>query len=381
MEGKNLLYLVIALVFVIGVLIVYNMSIHKKIQDLQNMDQKIANLTILQDFMNIAGSDLSVDNKIKEINNIIIEKYEVKYSTIVIFDGTDYIIKATNVDKKHWDVLSSLQDVEIFKDSITTGAPKYITINNKEERLPYQQKEFARAQSAIFFPLYIDNVYIGHWLIESGIPHDFDNIDTTVFEIAKDNIITILKTVDYQKILENIVRKDLFSGLNNEMYLYGEGKKIIDKYTTSAICMLDIVNIRQINKIDRKLGNKVITEISKYIKENISDSYLFVRYMGPKFVLVFCGVETSSAIDFVSELKENTEKLKISLRENNDSEEEEKKEKKSKKKSKKDIEVSPLINCVLSTYYKGTGIEEVLKKLEDYVEDNVDNNLNEINSI
>lgn len=379
-----MLYLVIALVFIIAVLVAYNMSIHKRIQELQNMDQKIANLTILQDFMNVAGSDLSVDNKIKSINNIIIEKYEVKYSTIVVFDGTDYIIKATNVDKKHWDVLSSLQEVDIFKDSISTGAPKYITVNNKEERLPYQQKEFARAQSAIFFPLYIDNVYIGHWLIESGTPHDFDNIDTTVFEIAKENIITIFKTVDYQKILENIVRKDLFSGLNTEVYLYGEGKKIIDKYTTSAICMFNIVNIKEINKIDRELGNKIITEVTNHIKENISDSYIFVRYMGPKFVIVFCGVETSSAMDFVSELKESTEKLKVSLKDQNYSEKEiveNKKTTKLKKKSKKDIEVSPLLNCVVSTYYKGTGIEEVLKKLENYVEENIENNMNEVNSI
>jgi len=379
-----LLYLVIALVFVIVILGFYNYSIHKRIEELKNMDQKIANLTILQDFMNIAGSDLSVDEKIKSINNVIIEKYEVKYSTIVIFDGTDYIIKATNVNEKHWEVLSSLQEVDIFKDSISTGSPKYITVNNKDERLPYQQKELARAQSAIFFPLYIDNVYIGHWLIESGTPHDFDNIDTTVFEIAKDNIITILKTVDYQKILENIVRKDLYSGLNTEVYLYGDGKKIIDKYTTSAICMFNIVNIREINKIDRELGNKVITEISNHIKENISDSYIFVRYMGPKFVLVFCGVETHSAVDFVSELKESTEKLSISLREENFSEEEmikNQKGTKPKKKSKKDIKVSPLLNCVISTYYKGTGIEEVLKKLENCVEDTVEANLNEINSI
>ena len=49
--------------------------------------------------------------------------------------------------------------------------------------MPYQKQEFGRAKSAIFFPLYIDNVYIGYWLIESGTPHDFDNIDTTIFEM------------------------------------------------------------------------------------------------------------------------------------------------------------------------------------------------------
>ena len=50
----------------------------------------------------------------------------------------------------------------------------------KMKDLPYQQMEFGRAKSAIFFPLYIDNVYIGYWILESGTPHDFDNVDTTV---------------------------------------------------------------------------------------------------------------------------------------------------------------------------------------------------------
>ena len=148
--------------------------------------------------------------------------------------------------------------------------------------------------------------------------------------------------------------------------------------------MFNIVNIKEINKIDRELGNKTITKVSEHIKKNISDSYIFVRYMGPKFVLVFCGEDTHSAIDFVSELKESTEKLEISLREDDFSEEEivkDKKTTKPKKKSKKDIEVSPLLNCVISTYYKGTGIEEVLKKLENCVEENIDVNLNEVNSI
>ena len=106
--------------------------------------------------------------------------------------------------------------------------------------------------------------------------------------------------------------------------------------------------------------------------------------MGPKFVVAFCGVDTDSAIDFISELKESTESLKISLKEPINTETDisaEQKISKSKRKNKKDIEVSPLLNFVISTYYKGTGIEEVLKKLEKYVEENNDANLNEINSI
>ncbi len=373
--------IVIILVLIIAILTIYNMSISKKIQEFRNLDKRFTSLNIIQDFINITGNDMNVDDKIKAINNVILEKYELKYSTIVIFDGIDYIIKATNVDKKHWETLANLHEVDIFKDSISTTNPKYITVNNEKEQLPYQKQEFGRAKSAIFFPLYIDNVYIGYWLIESGVPHDFDNIDITIFEIAKENIVTVLKAVNYQKILESIVRKDLFSGLYSAEYLYGEGKKIIDKYDNSAICMFKISNIQQINEISRTLGNKVITEMSQHIKGNIIDSYIFVRYMGPKFAIVFCGVDTESALGFINDLKETTEELKVSLEnENFTTEEIGKTNKRRMKKKIQNIEVSPKLNFVISTYYKGTGIETVLKKLENYIDD-ADMTTNEISSI
>lgn len=377
--------IIIILVLVIAILTVYNMSIHKKIQDFQILHQKVTNLNIIQDFVDIAGNDMNVDEKIRAINDVIIEKYEVKYSTIVVFDGANYIIKASNVDEKHWDSISKLHELDIFKDSISTTNPKYLTVNNERERLPYQQQEFGRAKSAIFFPLYIDNVYIGYWLIESGTPHDFDNIDITIFEKAKENMINVMKAVNYQQTLESIVRKDLFTGLNSAEYLYGEGKKIIDRYTSSAVCMFRIANIEEINKVSRELGNKVITKVSEHIKNNMSDIYIFVRYMGPKFAIVFCGVNSDNASDFINEIKESTEKLQISLSDNNFTEQDldensNKKNKKRTKKKKEDIVVSPVLNFVVSTYYKGTGIEIVLKSLEKYLDD-AESNTSQISSI
>ncbi len=367
-----MIIVVIILVLAISALIIYNLSLYKRIQAFKMQGNRITNLNVLQDFMNIVGSDLNVDKKIKAINDVLIEKYQIKYSTIVVFDGTDYVIKASNVSQDHWDTLRKLHNVEIFKDSITSGSPKYITVNNENEKLPYQEKEFDRAKSALFFPLYIDNVYLGYWIIESGIPHDFDNLDTVIFETVKENIISVLKTMDYQKILENIVRKDLFTGLNSAEYLYGDGKKIIDQYTMSSICMFRISNIENINQIARELGNKVITEVSKNIQKSISESYIFVRYMGPKFVIVFSGVEPNGVVEFINEIKASTENLKISLKDKDSNIEEislDGSKKKKKKKKKEDIEVSPSLNFVVATYYKGTGIEEVLKKMEKYLDE------------
>ncbi len=371
----------ILVAIVIGLLI-YNVQIHRKIQEFNSLQRQANNLRVLQDFLSTIGETSSVDDKIKKINDILIEKYEIKYSTIVVFDGAEYQIKATNVDQKHWETLRNLQDVPIFKDSIATATPKYITINNENEKLPYQTMEFARAKSAIFFPIYEDNVYIGYWIIESGIAHDFDNIDTTIFEVVKDNIVAVLKTVVHQKTLEAIVRKDLFTGLYSEEYLYGEGKKTIDQYTTSAVCMFRIANIEEINdKYSRKLGNQVIIDISKYIRKNISNEYIFIRYMGPKFVIVFSGVTTDSVIDFITNIKSNAEQMNISLEENFqtvDLDDKEKNEKNSKKK--KIQQVNAKLNFVITTYYKGTGMEEVLKKLEQYL-DSCDKNEHSITTI
>ena len=356
---------IIVLVLIVIILVVYNISIHKKIQTFNNINQKITSLNVLQDFMNTIGEYSSVDEKIKKINDILIEKYEIKYSTIVVFDGTDYIVKASNVDQKHWEALRSLQDMPIFQDSIASATPKYITVNNEGERLEYQKTEFGRAKSAIFFPLNIDNVYIGYWIIESGVPHDFDNVDTTILEVVKDNIVSVLKTVGHQNTLENIVRTDLFTGLYSEEYLYGEGRKIIDQFTTSTICMFKIINLEDINiNYSRELGNKVVTQVSQYIASNISNTYVFVRYMGPKFVIAFSGIDTNSVAQFLNDIKENIEIEKISL----DDEQNDKKA------------VIPKLNFVMTSYYKGTALEEVLKKLEEYL-DNADPEENDINSI
>lgn len=364
-----MIYLLILLIIIIITLMVYNIVIYRRIQNFNSINQKITGLNVLQDFMNTIGEYTSVDEKIEKINEILIEKYQIKYSTIVMFDGTEYAIKASNVKEQHWEALRNLHNQDIFKDSISTATPKYVTVNGENDRLPYQTMEFGRAKSAMFFPLYIDNVYIGYWILESGEPHAFDKTDTTILEVVKDNIISVYKTVAYQNTVENIARKDLYSDLNSAEYLYGQAKKTIDKYTTSTVCMFKITNLEEINeKYSRETGNDVIVELSDYISSSISSEYIFVRYMGPKFVIVFSGVEVQGVAEFVQDLKANVEKLEIEEVIPN------------AKKTKKLRHVSPKLNFVLTTYYKGTPLETVTKKLEEYL-DNANKNESDINNI
>ena len=232
--------------------------------------------------------------------------------------------------------------------------------------MPYQKSEFARAKAAIFFPLYIDNVYIGYWIIEGTQPHEFDDLDVTILEVVKNNIVSVVKTVTTQQILENIVREDKFSGLKSVEYLYGDGRKIIDKYTISAVCLFKIINIEEINNnINRETGNNVITQVSQTIKDKLQSEYIFVRYMGPKFAIIFSGIDPQSAEEFLKEIKESVEELKILPVENNENQD-------------YSIYARAKLNFAVAAYYKGTALEEVMRRLEKYL-DNADKEENSIN--
>ena len=357
---------IIVLVGIVGILIFYNINIKKKLTTFNNVSSKINKLNALQDFMNITGEDSSVDEKIKKINDVLIDKFEIKYSTIVVFNGAEYILKASNTDEKYWKNLTNLHTEEVFKDSISTATPKYITIDSEEEKLPYQKTDFSRAKAAMFFPLYIDNVYIGYWIIESSVIHAFDDTDTTLLEVIKDDIVSILKTVSYQTAMESIVRVDQFTGLYSAEYLYGQAKGNIDSEAMSTVAMFKITNIEEINNTySRITGNNIIISTANWAKTYITTTDVFVRYMGPKFVIVFIGKQEDEIIETLKSLKRDLEDTQVEY---------------TNEQTYEKTTVRPKINFVVGNYYKGTGIESVTKKLEQYL-DNADKSENNINFI
>ncbi len=104
--------------------------------------------------------------------------------------------------------------------------------------------------------------------------------------------------------------------------------------------------------------------------------------MGPKFVISFSGVEANGVADFLNEIKGKIESTPIELSE------QEKQElnlevslpgKISKGAECKEVAM-PKLNFVISSYYKGTGLEEVLKKLEEYL-DNAETTESDITNI
>ena len=88
------------------------------------------------------------------------DKTKETYQEETSDNGTEYAIKASNVKEQHWEALRNLHNQEIFKDSITTATPKYVTVNGENDRLPYQTMEILEEQNQQCSFHYILIIYI-----------------------------------------------------------------------------------------------------------------------------------------------------------------------------------------------------------------------------
>ena len=78
--------------------------------------------------------------------------------------------------------------------------------------------------------------------------------------------------------------------------------------------------------------------------------------MGPKFVIVFTGIQAEDTEDFVKDLKQRIERLEFSKNEID------------YENNKKDTILVPKLNFAITTYYKGTSMDALTKKLEEYID-------------
>ena len=66
--------IILLLAVILIALIMYNLSLNKKINKFNSINETIKGLNIVQDFMNTIGESTSVDEKLNKINEIQLER-------------------------------------------------------------------------------------------------------------------------------------------------------------------------------------------------------------------------------------------------------------------------------------------------------------------
>lgn len=386
------LMFIVILIIIVLILILYNLYVKRNFKTVEKSRKRLDDLSVLNDLIKITASLKSVDEKLTSINESLIQKFHIDYSSIVIFDGKKFVAKASNLNRKSIPSIEEVYCHSIFTEAIHSKEAKYITVENPTESLVYLKEERARAKTAIFYPLYIDSVFVGFWLIESRTPKGFQNLDMQIMIEVKSRILDIIRTMSFQASIENMVKQDLFSSLKTYECLLTEGKLKMEEYNESTVVMYRISNIEDINEeFSRQAGNMTITNVTEAISkvlEKTKHKYIFVRYSGPKFAIAFPGIlpeELSELLNLMQKTGESTvimeseaEQARIDDIENIDvlvdvTEDEKKstktKENKETKETEEDKEITPRLNIVAAKYYRGLGLEVLTKELEDFLEE------------
>ena len=67
---------IVLLVIIVIILMIYNYSIHKKVDTYSNLNQRVTSLNVLQDFMNTLGNNLTIDEKLESKNLQVVQSLE-----------------------------------------------------------------------------------------------------------------------------------------------------------------------------------------------------------------------------------------------------------------------------------------------------------------
>ena len=294
--------LIITIILILIVAIIITSFQKRQINSLKSVSKNVANMNILQNMLEIMSSKFSSDEKIKNLNDVIITNYGVKYSTISTFDGYEYDSTASNIEAIYKDRLKDIANENDFKVNISKNVSKYLT-TAPGKTLLYRSAVESRIKSAMFSPIYCNGVYLGFWLLEDTVSNAFDNIPKSELAKLKANIGTFLDIVGFQKSIEKAQNEDKQTGFYTNLYLYSGARKIIKNNENNTIAMVCLKNIPDINlKYGRNVGNAVLIKATNCIKNFVNKNIVLIRYSGIKFLIIIPNMSSQASQPMIERL-------------------------------------------------------------------------------
>lgn len=305
-------------------------------------------MVIMQRMFEIMASVIPAKNKVEELNNIMVEVFDTKYSTLVLYDGTEYNIKATNVEPMYLDGLKDLAESQEFKNNSVQNISKYLVASGGRV-LGYKTAIERQIKSAMFSPIYYNGTYRGFWLLEDNAESAYDSISKEELARLKDNIGVFIENVSSQEAIENASNTDKQTGFYNNIYLYSNLRQKLSMSNDSCLILIQLSNLPAINEqYGREIGNRLLEKAAKELKEIMSSENILVRYSGSKFCAACPGI-TVDILHTTMEKYLNNIKVYSEAVDN--------------------ATVSLELNIVMRDIKKQSNLEKELDKMVHYVED------------
>lgn len=305
--------IVIMSLLIIVVLVGLLVFLFMKMKDLMEvernysiMTKNYSTVTILQEIMMVLGAKIPSGDKLARINEILINRFDIAYSTIVENGG---IVKASNLPKDMYDRIADIDKTKVFADAMKQNLPKYVT---GIKTLEYETAAERDIRSALVFPLYREDEYMGCWILEDIRSNAFDNVEKVQLSIIKDNITLVLQNNDYAVMLENktseleqankkleeMANRDGLTGVFNKAFMHKTLDEVFNgNRRQNSLAIMDIDHFKNYNdKNGHMEGDNLLKSLSKLITESLRDSDMLFRFGGEEFVILFEDTDKEDAI-------------------------------------------------------------------------------------
>ena len=281
-------YSVYILLLLILVLIILILSIdfdYKKKLKKYTSKWELVLKDIVQEMLNIMSLDIKATDKIENLNKAFIEKFNIKYSTICLYDGYSYEVKASNIEKEYVSSIADIVDDNSFKFNILKRNAKFIT-SSKGKTLLYKSAIERKIKTALLIPICFEQNYLGFILFEDLSDKNLEKISDSILVELKNNIASFIENVEFQNTLETANIIDSQTNFYNTVYLYSNARKFLATYNNSAMVVVKIANLPEINdEYGRNIGNLLLVKFANATKEVLGNDNIYIRYSGLRFII------------------------------------------------------------------------------------------------
>ncbi|WP_077832332.1 sensor domain-containing diguanylate cyclase [Clostridium felsineum] len=263
------------------------------------LEKKLDILTNIIEVSKYINSNISADNLIPMINDMIIGILGVTYSTIYLVENNEkLIVKASNV-MENYNV--------IVNPAFSTFSDNRPVVINSKKPLFKEFKNKLEVHSIIGVPITLRDNFRGYIIVEHTL-YDFFSHGHIKFisSIANQIAIAIENSFLYNKVKESSI-KDPLLGIYNRKHFFDmiEEKVAKDSRKSFAIVMIDIDHFKNFNdSYGHQFGDEVLIQTAKVLENNISNNDEVARYGGEEIVIYLDNAEnTEEVFKLVDEIR------------------------------------------------------------------------------
>jgi diguanylate cyclase (GGDEF)-like protein len=244
------------------------------------LEKKLDSISNIVEISKYINSNISNDNLIPMINDMIVGILGVAYSSIYIKEEDKLILKATNIVGYSFNILDN-----DYKENIENGETFIINCEDSPFCRRYGRTNI---HSVIGVPVVLGQKYIGYIIVEHNLQDFFTNDHIKFIKAISNQIAIALENgLLYKKVKETSIKDPLLKIYNRGYFFECVEEKISTLPNRDfAIVMLDADNFKNANDVyGHQFGDEALIQLTKVISDNIDEEDIVARYGGEEIII------------------------------------------------------------------------------------------------